>query len=233
MAKITSNQWIVSVSSGGGGGGGGGSGLPATFRVPGSFLFNYNVTMLNWNWPYPLLTQHQYYVGIFNPNDWCCCSQIAGPQYIGNITGQIIDAAGHSVPNTSFILYLLNSSPYIEFVDTVTGNDVANPSQSKPLNAKSDASGNINIKVYYGAYPPPDTNSNNYPDAFNGIYAVYGCIQGNIIPEIAAQDTIELQIPDTAVEVQVALTITWRKHYTTYSTDSTPPVTQPIVKCMG
>jgi hypothetical protein len=215
-------------------GGGGGGTLPATFRVPGSFLFNFDISMLNWNYPYPALVSHQYYVGLFNSNDWCCCSQITGPVYIGDITGQIIDTVGNPVPNTSFILYLLTPDPNIEFEDTVTGNDIFNPSYNKPLTAKSDANGNIKIKVYYTAYPPPDTNSNNYPDAFYGGYLpLLGCIKGNTIPQIAAQDTIELQIPNTAVQVQVALTITWQKHYATYSTYNFPPAIQPIGSCLG
>jgi hypothetical protein len=214
---VLSNKLFVNVSSGTGGGGGGGIGtpLPAKFQIASSWNIKMPVSMIHYTTGQPLspinLWVDCYYVSDYFPNNPCCGSKPSG--YAFRIYGSIVDTVGNPVPNQSYLIYLLNSDPNMKIIDYVTGKVAVNPSSGNPLNAMSDSNGNMNLGIVYYGYPSPDKNSNNYPSApFGG-----GCSTGNIIPEFAVTDNIALQIPNTAVQGQTVVSISWEKHYVTKS----------------
>jgi hypothetical protein len=204
MARIYSNQWTVSVSSGGGGGGGGGGALPAKFNVSPQLTVNMPVAMISY-WPmgapYPC-----YYVSDYISSSPCCGAKPSG--YAFTLSGQIQDSVGKPVPNTPYEIYLMTPDPNLRVIDYVTASSKINPTQSDPLMAMSDPSGYMNLGFVYYGYPAPDPNINNYPKPLIG-----SCTEGNTIPSLAVSDTIQFNIPNTAITANTIIAITWQKHY--------------------
>jgi len=201
MAKIYSNKWIVSVSSGGGGG----SGLPAKFNISPQLTVSMPVAMINYWCVTPFV--NGYYVSDYFSSNPCCGSKPSG--YAFTLNGEIQDSVGKPVPNTQYEIYLLTSDPNLRVIDYVTGTSMTNPTQSNLLMAKSDPNGNMILGFVYYRYPSPDKNNNNYPQPPFTQY----CNEGNTIPSLAATDTIQFNIPNTAITANTIITITWQKHY--------------------
>jgi hypothetical protein len=203
MTRIYSNQWTVSVSSGGGGSGGGA--LPAKFNVSPQLTVNMPVAMINY-WPItPFL--NCYYVSDYISSNPCCGAKPSG--YAFTLNGQIQDSVGNPVPNTQYEIYLLTPDPNLRVIDYVTASTKTNPTQSDPLMAKSDPNGNMNLGFVYYKYPAPDKNNNNYPQPPFSQY----CNEGNTIPSLAVSDTVQFNIPNTAITANTIIAITWQKHY--------------------
>jgi hypothetical protein len=207
---IYSNKLAVNVTSSGGGGGGGGGGegtLPAKFQIASTWYFDMPVSMIRYVSEIdPFLSC--FYVSDYYQDNPCCGSKPSGHAF--TITGKIVDAVGNPVPNQPYLIYLLNPDPNMRIIDYVTGNNAINPSQSNPLNAKSDSNGNMNLGIVYYGYPNPDKNNINYP-----AFPLNWCNVGNAIPEIAASDNIAFQIPGTAIQGQTVISIAWKKYYIT------------------
>ena len=208
MAKIYSNVVQVSVSPSGGGGGGG-TPLPAKFNISPQLIVNMPVAMINY-WPItPFL--NCYYVSDYISSNPCCGAKPSG--YAFTLNGQIQDSVGNPVPNTQYEIYLLTSDINLRVIDYVTGISMINPTQSNPLMVKSDPNGNMNLGFVYYRYPSPDKNNNNYPQPPFTQY----CNEGNTIPSLAVTDTIQFNIPNTAITANTIITITWQKHYLSIS----------------
>jgi len=205
VAKIYSNVVQVSVSSSGGGGGGGGIPLPAKFNVSPQLTVNMPVAMIN----YSLIggISSCYYVSDYISSNPCCGAKPSG--YAFTLRGQIQDSVGNPVPNTQYEVYLLTPDPNLRVIDYVTATSKINPTQSDPLMAMSDPNGNMNLGFVYYKYPAPDKNNNNYPQPPFTQY----CNEGNTIPSLAVTDTVQYNIPNTAITANTIITITWQKHY--------------------
>jgi len=203
VAKIYSNVVQVSVSSSGGGGGGG-TPLPAKFNISPQLTVNMPVAMINlW-----LVFSNCYYVSDYISSNPCCGAKPSG--YAFTLNGQIQDTVGNPVPNTQYEVYLMTPDPNLRVIDYVTASSKINPTQSDPLMAMSDLNGNMNLGFVYYRYPSPDTNKNNYPQP---TYSTQLCYEGNIIPSLAVTDTVQFNIPNTAIIANTIITITWQKHY--------------------
>jgi len=203
MTTINSNQLFIFVSSSGGGGGG--SPLPAKFNISPQLTVSMPVAMIYGS----VGLLNCYYVSDYFSSDPCCGSKPSG--YAFTLNGEIQDSVGNPVPNTQYEIYLLTSDTNLRVIDYVTGTSMINPTQGNPLMAKSDANGNMNLGFVYYGYPSPDTNSNNYPQL--GI--LQNCATGNIVPYLVAADTVQYNIPNTAITMDTTITITWYKHYVT------------------
>jgi len=204
MTKIYSNKWTVSVSSGGGGG----SGLPAKFNINPQLTVSMPIAMI-----YDIVgLLNCYYVSDYFSSNPCCGSKPSG--YAFTLNGEIQDSVGNPVPNTQYEIYLLTPDTNLRVIDYVTGTSMINPTQSNPLMAKSDANGNMNLGFVYYGYPSPDKNSNDYPTL--GLFT--HCVEGNIVPSLAVTDTVQYNIPNTAITANTIITITWYKHYITMGT---------------
>jgi hypothetical protein len=207
MTRIYSNPWTVSITTGGGGGGGGGGTLPAKFNVSPQLTVNMPVAMINL-WLYYSFISNCYYVSDYISSNPCCGAKPSG--YAFTLNGQIQDSVGNPVPNIQYEIYLMTPDPNLRVIDYVTGTSMINPTQSDPLMAMSDPNGYMNLGFVYYKYPSPDTNNNNYPPL---TWSTQSCLEGNIIPSLAVTDTVQFNIPNTAITANTIITITWQKHY--------------------